>query len=108
LPEGWDENLDRLQQRDLDARWTKNNGISNYGYKNSIYFDADRGFIRRYSVNPANIHDSQMLPRLLDPENVHDYVWADSAYSDEGIEYLLSLGGIESLIQEKGRSQSSA
>jgi len=43
-----------------------------------------------------------MLPRLLDPENVHDYVWADSAYSDESIEYLLSLCGIESLIHEKG------
>ena len=23
LPEGWDENLDRLQQKDLDARWNK-------------------------------------------------------------------------------------
>jgi transposase len=23
LPEGWDENRDRLRQRDLDARWTK-------------------------------------------------------------------------------------
>ena len=23
LPEGWDENPDRLQQKDLDARWTK-------------------------------------------------------------------------------------
>ena len=25
LPEGWDENLDRLRQKDLDARWTKKN-----------------------------------------------------------------------------------
>jgi hypothetical protein len=24
-------------------------------------------------VTPANIHDSQMLPQLLDPENEHDY-----------------------------------
>jgi hypothetical protein len=24
-----------------------------------------------------------MLPRLLDPENKHDFVWADSAYSGE-------------------------
>jgi len=28
LPEVWDENPDRLQQKDLDARWTKMNGIS--------------------------------------------------------------------------------
>jgi IS5 family transposase len=54
------------------------------------------------TVTPANIHDSQMLPRLLDPENEHDYVWADSAYSGESFENLLNLGGFESLIHEKG------
>ena len=27
-------------------------------------------------MTPANIHDSQMLPMLLDPENRDDYVWA--------------------------------
>jgi hypothetical protein len=43
-----------------------------------------------------------MLPRLLDPENEQDYVWADSAYSGECFEKLLSLGGFESLIHEKG------
>ncbi len=32
----------------------------------------------------------------------HDYVWADFAYSGECFEELLSLGGFESLIQEKG------
>jgi IS5 family transposase len=102
LPEGWDENLDRLRQKDLDARWTKKNDINYYGYKNSICIDVDHGFIRRYAVTPANIHDSQMLPRLLDPENEHDYVWADSAYSGECFEELLSLGKFESLIHEKG------
>ena len=43
-----------------------------------------------------------MLPNLLDPENEHDYVWADSAYSGECFEDLLNLGGFESLIHEKG------
>lgn len=46
LPEGWDENPDRLQQKDLDARWTKKHGISYYGYKNSICIDVYHGFIR--------------------------------------------------------------
>ena len=36
-----------------------------------------------------------MLPRLLDPENEHDYVWVDSAYSVECFEDLLSLGVFE-------------
>jgi transposase, IS5 family len=39
-----------------------------------------------------------MLPKLLDPENEHDYVWADSAYSGECFEDLLSIGGFESQI----------
>ena len=102
LPEGWDDNADRLQQKDLDARWVKKNGISHYGYKNSICVDVDHGFIRRYAVTPANIHDSKMIARLLDPENEHDFVWADSAYSGEPIQDLLGLAGYESLIHEKG------
>jgi IS5 family transposase len=102
LPEGWDKNPDRLRQKDLDARWVKKNDTNYYGYKNSICIDVDHGFIRRYAVTPANIHDSQMLPRLLDPENEHDFVWADSAYSGECFADLLSLGGFESLIHEKG------
>ena len=101
LPEGWDENLDRLQQKDLDARWTIKNGIGYYGYKNSICIDIDHGFIRRYAVIPANVHDSQMFPRLLDPENENEYVWADSAYSSECLEELRNLGKFESLIHKK-------
>jgi len=53
-------------------------------------------------VTPANINHSQMLPLLLDPDNEHDYVWADSAYSGECFEDLLCLGGFESLIHERG------
>ena len=91
-----------MQQKDLDARWVKKNGVNHYGYKNSICIDVDQGFIRRYAVTPANIHDSQMLPHLLDPENEHDDVWADSATSGERFEKLLSLGGFKSLIHNKG------
>jgi hypothetical protein len=43
-----------------------------------------------------------MLPRSLVPENQLDFVWADSAYSGECFASLLSLGGFESLINEKG------
>lgn len=50
LPNGWDQNPDRLQQKDLDARWVKKNGINHYGYKNSICIDADHGFIRRMAL----------------------------------------------------------
>jgi IS5 family transposase len=78
LPEGWEDKPNRLREKDLDARWVKNNGTSHYGYKNSICIDVTDGFIRRYAVTPANIHDSQMLTHVLDPENSDDFVWADS------------------------------
>lgn len=72
-------------------------------YKNSISIDAEHGFISRFAVtSAANLHDSQMLPVLLVPENQDDYVWADSAYSGQCFEDLLSLGGFESRIHEKG------
>ena len=88
LPDGWNEGPKRPQQRDLDARWVKKNDINHYGYKNSICFDAEHGFIRCFVVTPANIHD--------------DYVWADSAYSGEIFKNLLSLAGFENRIHEKG------
>ena len=48
------------------------------------------GIFRRYTVTPANIHDSQILPMLLDPENTDDYAWADSAYAGECFEDVLN------------------
>ena len=59
-------------------------------------------FIRFFILTSAIIHDYPMLPMLLDPENYDDYVWADFAYPGECHVVLLSLGGFESLIHEKG------
>jgi IS5 family transposase len=101
LPEGWDKNPDRLRQKDLDARWVKKNDINYYCYKNSICIDVGHDFIHRYAVTPANIHDSQIPPRLPDLENEHYFFWVDSAYSGECFADFLSLGSFESLIHEK-------
>ena len=85
FPEKWQDNPKRLSQKDLDARWTKKNEVSYYGYKNSISIDARYGLIRRQVVTPANVHDSQMLPALLDPENREPMVWADAAYRSKQV-----------------------
>jgi len=53
-------------------------------------------------VTQGNIHDNQMLPMLLDPENPVDCVWSDSVYSGQHFGDLLSLGGCENRIHEKG------
>ena len=100
MPEGWDENRKRLQQRDLEARWVKKNGVNHHGYNNNLCIDVKHGFIRRYAVTPANNLDSQLLPTLLDPENTDDYVWEDSAYPGECFEDLPNLRGFESCIHK--------
>ncbi len=48
------------------------------------------------------MHDSQMFPRLLDPENQQNFVWADSAYSRARLQDLLELAGFDNLINAKG------
>ena len=102
VPEDWQHNPNRLQQKDLDARWTKKNGISHYGDKNSISIDAIYGLIRRHVLTPANLHDSPMLPALLDGKNADAMVWADSAYQSKRVDSFLKEAGYESRIQEKG------
>ena len=105
VPENWQDNPKRLSQKDLDARWTKKNEVSHYGYKNSISIDVRYGLIRRQVVTPANVHDSQMLPALLDPENREPMVWADAAYGSKQVDSFLKEVGYESRIQEKGSRQ---
>ncbi len=102
LPDGWADMPERLRQKDLDAHWVKKSGITPYGYKNSICIDAEHRFICRYVITPANIHDSQMIPQLLDPENRNDFVWADSGHAGARSEDLLEAAGFESRIHEKG------
>ncbi len=46
------------------------------------------------------------LSCLLNPKNDHDSFWVDSAYAADCFENLLSLGGFESLIHEKGARSS--
>ena len=105
LPHRWEDNPARLRQKDQDARWTKKNQASYYGYKNSISIDATYGLIRSYEITPANVHDSQLLPALLDGENSDPMVWADAAYQSKAVETLLQEAGYESRIQEKGQRQ---
>lgn len=61
VPSAWSEQPRQLLQKDVDARWTKQHGVSHYGYKNHVNRDVGFGFIRRYTVTPASVHDAQVL-----------------------------------------------
>ncbi|ESA38723.1 transposase is4 family protein [Leptolyngbya sp. Heron Island J] len=101
VPDAWHDKPHKLSQKDVDARWTQKNGTSHYGYKNHINRDAGHGFIRRYTVTEASVHDSQVLGQLLDADNADDELWADSAYLSIAIVTVLEMMGFESHINER-------
>lgn len=101
VPPDWQENPHRLSQKDRDAQWTKKNDVSYYGYKDHISIDVEHGFIRRYAVTGAAVHDSQTLAAVLDGDNEGDEVWADSAYRSAVIEEVLRLLSFISRIHER-------
>jgi len=99
-PEDWEPS--KRRQKDVDARWTKKNGRTYYGYKNHISIDVKHKFVRTYEVTTASVHDSQVFEELLDRKNSSRDVWADSAYrSDNSLDYLSGEGYREHL-QRKG------
>ena len=102
VPEDWSEA--KRAQKDTEARWTKKHGKSFFGYKNHIAVDAEHKLVRSYSVTPANVHDSQALDAVLDPDNADPQVWADSAYRSEETEATLKAAGYVSHIHEKGQA----
>jgi transposase, IS5 family len=101
IPQNWQEHPHQGAQRDLDARWTKKNNISYFGYKDHINIDAEFGFVRRYQVTDAAVHDSQALTQILDETNTGSGVWADSAYYSVLMEWLLTFLSWDSHIHER-------
>jgi len=99
-PENWSDN--KRHQKDTDARWTKKNNKTYFGYKNHINVDAKNKFIRDYEITSASVHDSNVFETLLNQQNTSKDVWADSAYrSAAKIEFLKERGFREHL-QRKG------
>ena len=101
-PEGWEEKPAKNAQKDKDARWTKKNDQSFYGYKNHISVDRQHKLIRRYTETDASVHDSQTLDEVLDKTNTSNEVWADSAYRSVETEARLKAKGYKSRIHRRG------
>ena len=59
------------------------------------------GFLRRYQVTHASVHDYQVLGALLDDQNQGEEVWANSAYRSESIECILQILQFLSHIHEQ-------
>lgn len=107
-PEEWQtpQAKAKLRQKDVDARWTKKNAESHYGYKNHINADHENKLIQCFEVTDAAVHDSQAFDMVLDQAAQADgskrAVYADSAYRSQERESQLAAAGIASEICEKG------
>jgi transposase, IS5 family len=106
VPESWKTQTHKLSQKDLDARWTKKNEQSYYGFKNHVRTDAESVIITDYAVTDAAVHDSQVLGELIGAGNKGESLFADSAYRSAATEEQLAEQGICSYIHEKaGRNK---
>lgn len=97
-PADWDDK--KKAQKDVDARWTKKNNETFYGYKSHVKADAKSKIITKYEVTSAEVHDSQVLEQMLDTADADKLLYGDSAYADQ--DEILKQKKIESKINEKG------
>ena len=98
----WNDKPNKKKHKDIDARWTKKNGETFYGYKNHTKVDTKSKFIDKYKVTDASIHDSQALEDLLDEKDKGQDLHADSAYTGEEQEKVVDKYELKNKVHEKG------
>jgi len=101
-PESWDEIPNKKRQKDIDARWTKKNNETHYGYKNHAKVDNKHKFIETYTTTSASVHDSQALDDLLTEKDEGQHLYADSAYTGEEQEKTIKKYKVKNKVHEKG------
>ena len=100
VPESFQKNENRREQKDVAARWAKKGEDVHYGYKNHVKADRTTKLIEDYEVTDASVHDSQAVEDLVEADD--GIVYADSAYTGEAIETILEKNGVKGEICEKG------
>lgn len=88
-------------KRDSDARFTKKNNKSYYGYKGHIGLDLGSDIIHSLEFTPANVHDSNVFEALMHWKEKSSY--ADKAYMKEARDKMLAERGIDSCILQRGK-----
>jgi len=101
-PHEWKVKPHKLAQKDVDARWTKKNNATFYGYKNHVKADTRTKLIEEYIVTDASVHDSQAMEQLLTEKDEGQPLYADSAYTGEDQEAVYKKKQVINKINEKG------
>lgn len=100
VPESFQQNENRMEQKDVEARWVKKGADVQYGYKNHVKADRTTKLIEDYAVTDAAVHDSQVVEGLVEADD--GTVYADNAYTGETIKAILEEHGVKGAICEKG------
>lgn len=98
----WNDQPNKKRHKDIDARWTKKNNETFYGYKNHAKVDTKSKFVDTYQVTDASVHDSQALDDLLEEKDKGQDLYADSAYTGEEQEKVISKYNLKNKVHEKG------
>ena len=102
IPDGWVKKPGKLRQKDTDARWTKKNDESFFGYKNHVKIDKKKKFIDHYAVTDAATHDSIGGVDLLEERDRGQTLHADSEYAGAPFKSEVDKVGMVARIHEKG------
>ena len=98
----WNDKLNKKKHKDIDARLTKKNGETFYGYKNHAKVDTKSKFINTYTLTDASVHDSQTLDNLLTEKDKDQDLYADSAYTGEEQDKIIEKYEMKNKVHEKG------
>jgi IS5 family transposase len=98
----WTDKPNKKRHKDIDARWTKKNNETFYGYKNHAKVDAKSKFIDCYVVTSASVHDSQPLAELLTKSDKGQTLHADSAYTGEPCQKVIRNRKMKNRVTKKG------
>ncbi len=71
-PERVAESPNVAAQKDVYARWTKENNEVHYGYKDHVAIDNAHKLIREYDVSSAEVHDSNVFEEILSKNTSKD------------------------------------
>lgn len=104
VPAEWTEDPKKLAHKDVDARWTKKNEESYYGYKDHIKVNNTTKLIETAVVTTASVHDSQVVEQLIQPGD--EAVFADSAYAGAPVAATLAAKAVAGCIVQPTRRNS--
>lgn len=86
--------------KDVDARWTKKNAQTFYGYKDHIKVNSQTKLIEAAVVTSASVHDSQAADGLVQAGD--GVMFGDSAYCGQPVREQMAAKGVDTVIVQKG------